>query len=180
MANQGVNLSVSNKIFDQDLLLHLDANENTPNTEISPLPINTPKPAQEQPPSHLGYPMSSYTPTPIKPCMSDLISPSPFVFHLLSCGHIVCLPIPLNPLPFPNPTSKQEREANFDSRCGFNCLHASIHSDCRDWGSITNIKNDSLYCETCYGIPLDRYAAPPPSFHSSTHTYTYRELDINS
>ncbi|KAF2827776.1 hypothetical protein CC86DRAFT_288865 [Ophiobolus disseminans] len=64
------------------------------------------------------------------------------IFHLLTCGHIIAID-------------------NEDRRCGRNCQHAATLSASTLEHSeelISHMQyNDKLHCETCYGIPFDRY-----------------------
>jgi hypothetical protein len=109
-----------------------------------------------------AYLYHEYVRGAIKPCMTHLNDYGNAVaslFHLLSCGHIVAV--------YDN-----------DQRCGRNCQHASaIPADSdnsqayfvstlrhaqltRRRPHVTNSQTQAineLYCETCSGIPIDRY-----------------------
>ncbi|KAF1947493.1 hypothetical protein EJ02DRAFT_449671 [Clathrospora elynae] len=111
------------------------------------------------------YPYYEYVPNSIKPC-STLDAPAlqPNVFHLLSCGHIVAVD-------------------EDDRHCARNCQHvvewAAIHRSStwavgNEYSRIPDDHlpppshmqlHDDLYCETCTGIPIERYKAlrPPTS-----------------
>ncbi|KAF2849110.1 hypothetical protein T440DRAFT_519366 [Plenodomus tracheiphilus IPT5] len=93
----------------------------------------------------------------ITPCMTDPsnANPTPEPFHLLTCGHIVFI-------------------HDQDCHCGPNCHHTNTFTQSGENTTTPQTHphigaiqaQDTLYCETCTGIPFDLYIAthPPTTF----------------
>ncbi|KAF1914465.1 hypothetical protein BDU57DRAFT_478585 [Ampelomyces quisqualis] len=113
-----------------------------------------------------GYSYHEYAPPAIEPCATffdESGAKAPGRFHLISCGHLVAV-------------------VESDRRCGRNCHHAFTLANAQTAASdsqnrhiasyhslsdITTQAFDLLYCETCNGIPVDRYKIMKPSEGSS-------------